>query len=236
MPATADIAKKRAADAALREVRSGMRLGLGTGSTMAHFLDGLGAALAAGTLEGIVGVPTSLRTERHCREVGIPLMELDGETPLELAVDGADEVAPNLSLIKGLGGAHLREKMVVQASRRFIVIADESKCVSRLGEKAPVPVEVASFQWSCHLPFFRTLDAEPILREKGGEPYRTDNGNLVVDLHFAEGIPDPAALEGALRGRAGVVETGLFLGMAHRAYVARGDEVAIMEPPEDGWR
>lgn len=197
-----------------------MRLGLGTGSTVRHFLEALGEALGAGTIRDVAGVPTSLDTETRCRALGIPVLELSEGLRLDLAVDGADEVSPALDLIKGLGGALLREKIVVEASDRFVVIADDSKSVRRLGEKAPLPVEVVPFGWSIHLPFLRELGADPRPRRTpAGDLVRTDNGNHVIDLHFSGGIPDAPALERTLHGRAGIVETGLFLGRAIRAYL-----------------
>jgi len=208
--------KRLAGRAALHEVESGMRIGLGTGSTVRHFLDALGEALAQGKLRDLQGVPTSEATAARARELGIPLRELHEAVPLDLAVDGADEVDSNLDLIKGLGGALLREKMVVQEARRFVVIADPGKVVRKLGTRAPLPVEVVSFGWRSHLPFFQALGAEPRLRTRGesGEPFLTDNGNHVVDLTFPDAISDPRGLQESLRERAGVVETGLFLGSA----------------------
>lgn len=204
-----------------------MTLGLGTGSTVRFFLEALAEAIESGELHGIRGVATSLDTEDRCRRLGIPLIELEGGASLDLAVDGADEVSPTLDLIKGLGGALLREKIVVQAARRFVVIADSAKEVGSLGERSPLPVEVVAFGWRGHLAYFRSLGAEPALREARGEPVRTDSGNLIVDLRFAPRMPDPAALQIALRSRAGVVETGLFLGMADRAYVGTPNGVFV---------
>ncbi|TVP43132.1 MAG: ribose-5-phosphate isomerase RpiA [Gemmatimonadales bacterium] len=226
--------KKEAGIAALAEVTSGMTLGLGTGSTVRHFLEALGAALRDGALRDIRGVPTSEDTATRARTLGIPLLELHDAGTLDLAVDGADEVAPSLDLIKGLGGALLREKMVVQASRRFVVIADASKRVERLGEKAPLPVEVVSFGWQAHLSYLESLGAEPRLRTRGLEPYRTDNGNFIVDLVFPGGIGDAAGLDRALASRAGVVETGLFLGLADRCYLATAAGVERMDVPDPG--
>ncbi len=198
-----------------------MRLGLGSGSTIAHFLVALGERIAAGHVERVVGVPTSVATERAARDLGIPLGRLAEVGTLDLAVDGADEVDPGLDLIKGLGGALLREKMVAQASRRMLVVVDESKGVRRLGERAPVPVEVVPFEFECHETWLAALGAAPTVRLDGsGAPYATDNGNRVIDCRFPEGIPDPAALEAALSARAGVVESGLFLSMADEAIVA----------------
>jgi ribose 5-phosphate isomerase A len=222
-----------AARAAVGEVRSGMLLGLGTGSTVGHFLEALGEALQAGRLEGVRGVPTSVDTERRCAALGIPTLDLTEGLVIDLAVDGADEVSPSLDLIKGLGGALLREKMVVQASKRFVVIADAGKEVSRLGLRSPVPVEVATFGWRTHLPFFRSLGAEPRAREsRAGELAVTDNGNHLVDLWFESGIDSPGELEAALRGRAGVLETGLFLGMADRVFVGTSRQVRVRDRDE----
>lgn len=221
--------KRDAAREALARVESGMRLGLGTGSTMAHFLDLLGEALAQGSLKDIVGIPTSVRTREHAGEVGIPLAELDAIQPLDLAVDGADEVNPSLDLVKGLGGALLREKMVVQAAQRFVVIADDSKWVDRLATRAPLPVEVVPFSWKAHLAPLQALGGEPVLRTvEGGEPIYTDNGNLLLDMHFTDGIENPRELERALRDRAGVVETGLFLGVASEAILAGEEGIRVV--------
>ena len=215
---------------AARSVASGMRLGLGTGSTVAHFLEHLGARIARGELSGVVGVPTSVRTEEAARRLGIALAALEETGPLDLTVDGADEVDPGLGLVKGLGGALLREKMVAQASERMLVIVDDSKLVGRLGETAPVPVEVVPFGHASHLAWLRDLGAEPRLRDGGnGHPYRTDNGNLIVDCRFDGGIEDPSGLERRLARRAGVVESGLFLEMATEAVVAGAGGVRRMK-------
>ena len=227
-----EAAKRAAARRTLREVESGMTLGLGTGSTVRHFLDLLGEALAEGRLERIRGVATSRDTESRAEALGIPLVELDEVEALDLAVDGTDEFTPELDLIKGLGGALLREKMVVQAARRFVVMADGGKAVDRLGSRAPLPVEVVPFAWRSHLPFFRLLGADPRLRRgDDGEPLLTDNGNPVVDLHFDPCLPDPGELEARLRARAGVVETGLFLRVADAVVVA-GVSEGHVEPVE----
>lgn len=216
-----DDLKRDAAAEALTHVRSGMRLGLGTGSTVTHFVDLLGAALADGRLVDIVGVPTSLRTERQACELGIPLAPLHEVAPLDLAVDGADEVDPNLDLIKGLGGALLREKMIAQAAERFVIVADGSKIVGRLGTRSPLPVEVVPFAWEAHVAFLANLGAAPALRlGDDGEPVVTDNGNLLLDCVFDGGIDDPVGLETVLSRRAGIVDTGLFLGIADAVVVA----------------
>lgn len=224
-----DDLKRMAAARAVRFVESGMRLGLGTGSTVAHFLTLLGERVASGDVTGVAGVPTSVRTAERCRELGIALGELHDLAPLDLAVDGADEVDPALNLVKGLGGALLREKMVAAEARRFAVIVDGSKVVDRLGESRPLPVEVVPFAWECHVPFLEGLGARPALRRgHDGEPLRTDNGNVILDCRFEGGIPDPSALEVDLRARPGVVATGLFLGMATDVLVAEGGGVRLL--------
>lgn len=213
--------KRTAAAAALEEVESGMVLGLGTGSTVAHFLELLGQALQEGRLEDVRGVPTSVRTGRESRAAGIPLVALGDHPELDLAVDGADEVTPELDLMKGMGGALLREKMVAQAARRLCIIADEGKAVPRLGTRSPLPVEVVGWGWQVHARFLEARGAEVSLREADDDhSFRTDNGNLVLDCRFPDGIDDPAGLEQALLGRAGIVDTGLFLGMADTAFLA----------------
>jgi len=221
-----DSEKREAGLAALAEIESGMTIGLGTGRTVRFFLEGLARLLDDGALHDVRGVPTSSDTEGRCRALGIPTVELSDGLALDVAVDGADEVSPALDLVKGLGGALLREKIVVQAARRFVVIVDAAKEVVSLGEHSLIPVEVEPFAWSSHLSFFRSLEAEPIPRKTvSGEMVRTDNGNYLIDLRFTSGIRSPDDLELALRSRAGVVETGLFLQMADRVFVGTVDGV-----------
>jgi ribose 5-phosphate isomerase A len=213
--------KQRAAEAALRYLRSHTLIGLGTGSTADYFLVALAAALRSGRLTGIRGVPTSEQTDRRARELGIPILSLAEAGQLEVTVDGADEVAPNLDLIKGLGGALLREKIVAQSSRSLVIIADASKRVSRLGEKAPLPVEVATFAHEVQAKFLATLGCAPKLRKKAdGSTFITDNGACIYDCRFAGGIGDPGSIVKAVAGRAGIIETGLFLGLAKVAIIA----------------
>jgi len=226
----AEALKRLAAEAAFAEVRSGMVLGLGTGSTVAHLLDLLGAALAEGKIRDVVGVPTSLRTEEHATRLSIPLVGLADRPSIDLTIDGADEVSPTLDLIKGAGGALLREKMVAQASKRLIIIADRRKVVERLGTVSPLPVEVVSWGWEAHVAFLRRWGAKASLRTGAdGEAVRSDNGQFFLDCCFSDGIEDPSGLEEALRARAGVVESGLFLGLAHEAIIASEDGVARMK-------
>ena len=237
MPATnpIDQGKEAAGIQAASLVKPGMVLGLGTGSTVAFFLDALGARYKAGEIPGVVGVPTSVRTEVHATELGIPLRTLEEVKSLDLTVDGADEVDPHLDLIKGLGGALLREKMVAQATRYMVIIVDVGKVVERLGSRSPVPLEVVPFGWPIHLPFLRAMGGEPRLRETPeGEPFQTDNGNYILDCHFPEGMPDPKTLNRAFQGRAGIVESGLFLGLANEILVggeARVERVVRVNDP-----
>jgi ribose 5-phosphate isomerase A len=199
-----------------------MVVGLGTGSTADYFLQALAAALRDGRLRNIRGVPTSLQSERRATHLRIPLATLAECPRPDVTIDGADEVAPNLDLIKGLGGALLREKIVAQNSAKLVIIADRSKAVPVLGSKSPLPVEVAAFGHETHESFLRSLGATPVLRKNGdGSPFITDNGNYIYDCRFPR-IDDPPEVERALWHRAGVVDCGLFLGMAEVALI--GDE------------
>ena len=220
--------KRAAAERAVDFVESGMRLGLGTGSTAKHVLDVLGDRLRAGTLRDIAGVPTSTATADYARGAGIPLLDLNDAQRLDLAIDGADEVNPDLDLVKGLGGALLWEKIVESAAARFVVVVDDSKLVDRLGMKAPVPVEVVPFGWRTLLPHFENAGARPSLRMEGDRPFTTDGGHYIVDCHFDDGIADAARTATLLRSRTGVVETGMFIGMASAVVVA-GAGVRVLE-------
>jgi len=211
--------KQRAAEAALPFIQSGMVIGLGTGSTADFFLQALAAALKTGQLRDIAGVPTSRQSEHRAMELGIPLTTLLRSPVLDVTVDGADEIAPNLDVIKGLGGALTREKIVAQNSKQLVIIADTSKTVTTLGTKSPLPVEVLPFAHESHEPFIRSLGAEPTLRKVGGMIFNTDNGNLIYDCRFSQ-IEDPIGVERALRKRAGIVGTGLFLGLATSVLIA----------------
>jgi ribose 5-phosphate isomerase A len=218
--------KQRAADAAIAFIESGMVVGLGTGSTADYFLQSLSSAIKFGTLRGIRGIPTSRQSERRALHLGIPLLNLgEGPNP-DVCVDGADEIAPNLDLTKGLGGALVREKIVAQNSKRLIIIADSSKLVDRLGTRAPLPVEAAQFGHQSQEAFLRDLGAVPTLRRgTDGVVFVTDNGNVIYDCKFPDGIADPIGLEILLGRRAGIVDWGLFLGMAEVALIADGDRV-----------
>ena len=224
-----EVLKKRAAEAAVARVRPGMRLGLGTGSTARWAVELVGARLAAGALEGVVGVPTSRATEALMRRVGIPVVELD-ERGVDLAIDGADEVAPDLTLIKGHGGALLREKIVEAAAREFLVIADYTKRVRVLGERRSVPVEVARFGWRRTRALLEGLGGEAGLRRGAdGEPVVSDNGNYLVDMRFGP-IGDPVGLAEAVKGLPGVFEVGIFYGLASLAFIAEPDGKVVTLP------
>ena len=213
-------------------LRDGMVVGLGTGSTADFFLRALAAALKDKQLKNIVGVATSHQSERRAQELGIPLTTLAQSPRLDLTVDGADEVDPRLDLIKGLGGALLREKIVAQHSDRLIIIVDASKVVKKLGTKSPLPVEVAPFAHEIQDLFLQTLGATPTLRRSAdGTPFITDNGNYIFDCRFS-GIDDAKKLGIALREHAGVVECGLFLGMASVALIAGESGVETIERAE----
>ncbi len=221
--------KKAVGYQAAELVESGMIVGLGTGSTVRYLLDALGERLRSGRLRDVVGVPTSDATAQRAAALGIPLTDLSGGPKLDLAIDGADEVDPSLNLIKGLGGALLREKVVVSAAARFVVMVDESKLVDRLGRKAPLPVEVDPFSLGIQIPFLARLGARPVQRvAPDGRPFRTDGGHHILDCRFDDGIPDPVRLAEELDRRPGVLEHGLFLGMAERVLVATPEGVRIM--------
>ncbi|MDQ3556098.1 MAG: ribose-5-phosphate isomerase RpiA [Gemmatimonadota bacterium] len=212
-----------------------MALGLGTGSTVLHVLEHIAARRAAGEWRHVIGVPTSRETEGRARSLGLPLSTLDEFPELDLTLDGADEVDPELRLIKGLGGALLREKIVARVSRRVIIAVDGGKRVQRLGTRAPLPVEIDPFGATVHQRFLASLGCTPILRRNPyGEPFRTDGGHLIVDCAFATGIGDPAALERELAGWPGVIESGLFLNLVSAAVVAGENGVEILGPQGEG--
>ncbi|HEY8290418.1 MAG TPA: ribose-5-phosphate isomerase RpiA [Acetobacteraceae bacterium] len=211
--------KREAAEAAVALVRDGMVVGLGTGSTAAFAIDALIRRVRDGL--SIVGIPTSERSAAQARTGGIRLVDFADHPRIDLTIDGADEIASgSLDLVKGLGGALLREKIVAAASDRLVIVADETKLVDRLGTTARVPVEVVPFGWQTTAARLTALGAQPVLRlSQTGEPFRTDGNNLILDCGFGR-IADPAALERALSHAVGVVESGLFIGMADMALVA----------------
>ena len=226
-----DDLKRAAAAAAMAEIRPGMRLGLGTGSTARHFVDLVGRAVADG-LE-VLCVPTSEATAAQALGLGIALTDLDATPELDLTVDGADEIGPGLDLIKGAGAALLREKIVAAASRRMVVIADAGKQVASLG-RCPLPVEVNRFGLAATQRALERLLAREggekvaLRRTADGQPLVTDGGHLILDAFFGR-IVAPKALSQALLEIPGVVQHGLFLDLCQRAYVAGPDGVEIMD-------
>lgn len=215
-----DRLKQQAAWRAAEYVRSGTILGLGTGSTTRFALERIAELLKQGQLENILGIPSSLQTEALARSLGIPLTSFDAHSGIDLTIDGADEVDPRLNLIKGGGGALLREKVLAQASRRNIIIVDEGKLSPQLGSKWPLPVEVVPFALGVEMKFLHSLGAKVSLRKNSdGSPYRTDQGNAILDADFGP-IADLEALARQLNQRAGIVEQGLFLGLATEVIVA----------------
>ena len=211
-------------------VESGMTVGLGTGTTAAFVVARIGELLAGGTLREVRGIPTSERTAALAREVGIPLATLSEARPT-LTIDGADEIGPDLAVIKGRGGALLREKIVAAASERgLVIVADASKPVTVLGE-GPLPVEVEPFGWETTLEAIAALGCEPVLRAGPGDvqhPFITDGGHYTADCLFSD-IPDPASLETEVKLIPGALECGLFVGVARAAFVAREGGVEITE-------
>ncbi|CAN6275442.1 unnamed protein product [Urochloa humidicola] len=235
-PPSQDELKRVAAHRAVEFVEPGMTLGLGTGSTAAHALDRLGDLLRAGALPGVAGVPTSLKTELHASRAGIPLLPLGGAAGparIHLSIDGADEVDPDLNLVKGRGGSLLREKMIEGAGERFVVIVDESKLVPRLGCTGAIPVEVVPFGAPHTLGLIRKVfDGLPgfsarlrtVGKDDSEAPFVTDNGNYIVEMFFEDGIDgDLRGISDKLLRITGVVEHGMFLGMATTVIVANRD-------------
>jgi len=220
--------KRAAALAALAEVADGMVLGLGTGSTVRYAILALGEGIRAGRYRDLVGVATSRATARLAEEAGVPLVEL-GPEGVDLAIDGADEVGPGLALIKGGGGALLGEKIVEHAARRFVVVADHTKRVARLGERFALPVEIVPFGHRRTLRELAALGGEVRLRRDGDRPYRSDHGHYIADLATGP-IAEPRALADRLAAIPGVVEHGLFLGMADAAYLAGPEGVEVLVP------
>ncbi len=218
--------KRLAGEKAAEHVKDGMVVGLGTGSTAYYAIKKVGQMVSDGI--EIVAIPTSVWTEKLAKDCGIPLSTLDEHPSIDLTIDGADEIDPNLDLIKGMGGALLREKVVASVSVREIIITDESKLVDVLGTKSPLPVEVIPFALeTCQLRLDDICDSLK-LRVVDGQPYVTDNGNLIVDCRFSK-ITDAKGLESELNGIPGVVENGLFVGLTTFAIVGTGEGTKILE-------
>jgi ribose 5-phosphate isomerase A len=203
-------------------IEDGMTLGLGTGSTVHFTLLGLADRIRKEGLR-VRGVPTSLDTERKARELSIPLVTLDDVERIDLTIDGADEIDARFDMIKGGGGALLREKVVASCSRRVAIVVGAAKVVARLGTTFALPVEVVPFARKPVERALRDLSCEPRPREAQGRMFTTDNGNLILDCRFAKGIDDAARLERAIDAIPGVVESGLFVGLAHVLLIGRDD-------------
>lgn len=234
---TEDIAKlkKMAGERAAEWVESGMVVGLGTGSTAVYATRAIGQRLQDGRLHHILGIPTSEQTAHQAQEAGVPLTTLDDHPVIDLTIDGADEIDPHLNLIKGLGGALLREKIVAAASRCMIVVGDMRKVITKLGTLAPLPVEVIPFAQRPVHNYLTSLGAQVALRhdkELGQRPFRTDEGNIILDCTFPQGIDDPAALAQTIIAQPGVVEHGLFLNLATLAVIATPDGLQILRRSE----
>jgi ribose 5-phosphate isomerase A len=225
-----DRLKRAAALRAVEEVEDGMVLGLGTGSTAAFVVEGLAARVAQGLR--IVGIPTSERTATQARRLGISIATFAEYQKLDLTIDGADEVElGTLHLIKGLGGALLREKIVAAASRRLVIVVDQEKLVDRLGQHTPVPIEVTQFGWQATAAALAALDCVPERRYAAGEqPYVTDGGNYILDCRFGP-IRDAAELETQIAMTVGAVESGLFVGRSSVVVVASAVGVDVLTPP-----
>jgi ribose 5-phosphate isomerase A len=212
--------KKQAAEAAVEFIQSGMVVGLGHGSTVHYALDALQAKLKSGALKEIIGIPCSIQTEAEATRLGISLGDLNAVGSIDITIDGADEVDPQLNLIKGAGGALLREKIVAQACRREIIVVDEGKLSDQLGEKCPLPIEVMPFGWKHQVTFLQGLGGKAKLRlEDHDQPALSDQGNYLLDCHFGP-IADPATLARELESRSGIIAHGLFLGLASDVIVA----------------
>lgn len=204
-----DSLKKAAALAAVEFVRDGMTVGLGTGSTAKHMVMALGERVRAGMK--LRGVPTSRETAELARQQGIPLIDQDNAWIIDVAIDGADQVDPGFNLIKGGGGAHLKEKIVAASAKQFIVLVDYTKQVPVLGGSFPLPIEVIPFGWGSTAREIEALTkSRVVLRERDGTPFKTEAGNMIVDVHI-DRIDQPRELEIALNNIPGVVETGLFV-------------------------
>ena len=230
--------KQAVAEAAVEQVRSGMVLGLGSGSTAALMIQALGKRLSQGRLDTITAVPTSFQSQVLASRLGIPLVNLNHVEAVDLAIDGADEVDPGFQLIKGGGACHVQEKLVASAARRFVVVVDASKLVKRLNLGFLLPVEVLPGAWALVSRRLQSMGAECELRiaQRKAGPVVTDQGNLVLDVRFPGGIGDGAKLERQLNAIPGVVENGLFVNLVDQVLVGEATEQGIhvrtLAPPD----
>jgi ribose 5-phosphate isomerase A len=225
--------KARAAEYAMQFVEDGMIVGLGTGSTVQFFLEALGRSIRDGALKNVKGIPSSLKTESIARELHIPLATFHDYQFLDISVDGADEVDPQLNLIKGGGGALLREKIIAQASKRYIVIVDESKYSPQLGTRWSVPVEILPFAQPLEQRFIENLGARVNIRTgTDGQFYQTDQNNYILDCNFGP-IGDVKNLAIKLKMRAGVQEHGLFVSLTTDVIIAKSAEIKHLKKPAE---
>lgn len=220
-----DLLKRKAAERAVEFLKSGMVVGLGTGSTTRFALELIGQGIKSGRLNDIVGIPSSLQTEKLANEFAIPLTSLEQHPEIDITIDGADEVDPQINLIKGGGGALLREKVLAQASHRNVIIVDESKLSPQLGTRWPLPIEVIRFGWQADANYLKSLGAHVTLRKKNDKDiFITDQNNFILDCDFGP-IEHADQLAIQISQRAGILEHGLFLGLATDVIVAGKDGV-----------
>jgi ribose 5-phosphate isomerase A len=232
MSKSIEVLKKEAGEKAVEYVESGMVVGLGTGSTAVHAVRAIGRMLQNGRLHNILGIPTSEETRQEAERLGIPLTNFDENPVIDITIDGADEIDPHFNLIKGLGAALLREKIVATASKQMIVVIDDRKIVDKLGTRAPVPVEVIPFARQPVETYLKTLGGRPVLRmdrETGQNPVLTDENNIIFDCWFDGGLDNPMEMGQVILSQPGVVEHGLFFNLATRAVVAAPDGIQILE-------
>ena len=226
--------KKQAAAYAVDLVQSGMIVGLGHGSTAIHVVGLLAEKLKSGQLKDVIGVPSSYQVEEEAMRYGLPLRTLEENPMIDLTIDGADEVDPQLNLIKGGGGALLREKIIAQASRREIIVVDEAKLTPVLGKKRCVPVEVVPFGWKSQVMFLETLGAKVTMKRNADRsPFNTDCGNWLFECNFGP-IERPHILAEKIKNRAGIVEHGLFLGLASDVVIAGVSGIRHLKRGEGG--
>jgi ribose 5-phosphate isomerase A len=218
--------KKLAGEKAVEYIQDGMTIGLGSGSTVYWTIQKLGELVSKGLQ--IKAIPSSMETERLAKEAGIPLTTFSEVSMLDLSIDGADEVDPTFNLIKGGGGALVREKFIDSLTRKFIIVVDKSKLVSNLGS-FPLPVEVIPFGWEVTSKTLAELGCTPVLRKRDDQIFISDNGNYIVDCHFSS-IDHPASLHTQLKQLLGVVETGLFINLTDLMIVGKRDGVEIISP------
>lgn len=224
-----DILKRKAAEKAVEFIKSGMVLGFGTGTTFNHVLNVISEKMQSGELNNIVGVPSSERTQKLSDQLNIPTSKLSKNTTLDLTIDGADEVDDKFNLIKGGGGAHLREKIVAQASKQYIIIVDESKISKSLGEKWAIPIEVIKMAFEVEVKFLQSLGAKVKPRlNNNNNLFVTDEGNYIVDADFGV-IKNPKELASKFEKRAGIIEHGLFINMADCVVVAKDDSIEVLK-------